>query len=85
VSRDATAVSAALFTFPADLRGASPNHDAAPADGSARKDGNCYLRLTRGGAWSGSPNVMRSASRIVFGSDIRMQYLGLRVARTLRK
>jgi formylglycine-generating enzyme required for sulfatase activity len=62
----------------------NPNYEGAPADGSAWTSGDCYLRVTRGGGWSVTPALMRSASRVPFGSDIKMQYLGVRVARTLR-
>jgi len=59
------------------------SYDGAPADGSAWKDGHCHMRVMRGGAWSRTPKAMRSASRIAFGSDISMQYFGLRVARSI--
>lgn len=62
----------------------NPTYRGAPADGSAWRQGDCSMRVVRGGAWSRTPSAMRAASRVAFGTDMRMQYLGLRVARTLR-
>jgi formylglycine-generating enzyme required for sulfatase activity len=55
----------------------------APSDGSAWKQGDCSLRVLRGGSWLGSPFPLRSAVR--FRNDQSFQYYtyGFRVARTL--
>ena len=55
----------------------------APSDGSARVTPRCGSRLLRGGGWSVSPLLVRSAVRIRDVPDFRYDYLGFRVARTL--
>jgi formylglycine-generating enzyme required for sulfatase activity len=68
-----------VFEWTADCWNAS---DAgAPADGSARTDGDCSHRVLRGGSWIFDPEVSRLAGRVrykFFAGD-----LGFRVARTL--
>ena len=60
------------------------NYDGAPTDGAAWiKGGDCNKRVVRAGAWTDSPDRIRSAARggsggLGFGVD-----LGFRVARTL--
>jgi formylglycine-generating enzyme required for sulfatase activity len=61
----------------------NPTYDGAPADGSARLTGNCAQRLTRGGAWSGKPWIVRAAERGRANADGRNSPLGFRVAREL--
>ena len=58
------------------------SYDGAPADGSAREDGDCRRRTIRGGSWSGKPNDIRSASRLWYPTDFRNNNLGFRIART---
>ena len=41
----------------------TPAGDGAPADGSARTDGNCNERVLRGGSWVTAPETTRSAFR----------------------
>ena len=60
-----------------------PNYDQAPADGSARMDGDCNLRVARGGSWGTTPADVRSARRIPLPTSFRLYSVGLRVARTL--
>jgi formylglycine-generating enzyme required for sulfatase activity len=60
------------------------NYDGAPQDGSAwTADGNCRLRVVRGGSWGFSPQILRSAIRLGRTTDSRDNYLGFRVGRTL--
>ena len=59
-------------------------HEGAPADGSARTDGDCDERVLRGGSWVTAPNTTRSAFRSgVQGRDRRDQFVdqGFRVVR----
>lgn len=42
----------------------NPTHAGAPADGSARLDGDCTGRVMRGGSWSNFPYNIRSAVRM---------------------
>ncbi|MGI9406444.1 MAG: SUMF1/EgtB/PvdO family nonheme iron enzyme, partial [Hyphomicrobiaceae bacterium] len=58
------------------------NHTGAPGDGSAR-GGNCERRVLRGGSWYHEPGFSRSAARISFPKQSRLNIAGLRVARTL--
>jgi len=53
-----------------------------PADAIPVSDGDCSLRVVRGGAWNGEPTDFRSANRVRFGVDIRDRSLGFRVAST---
>jgi formylglycine-generating enzyme required for sulfatase activity len=55
----------------------------APADGSASVNGDCGLRIQRGGKWFAKPNLVRSASRSASLLSTRSDVLGFRVARTL--
>jgi len=55
----------------------------APADGSAWASGNCGQRLVRGGSWESNPAAVRSAGRAYFIPFVRLNSVGLRVARPL--
>jgi formylglycine-generating enzyme required for sulfatase activity len=59
------------------------SHAGAPADGSARLSGDCSLRVLRGGSWYYLPMNTRSANRDRLTTDLRLYFLGFRVARTL--
>jgi formylglycine-generating enzyme required for sulfatase activity len=59
------------------------NYDQAPTDGSARTDGDCNLRLARGGSWGVDPDNVRSARRIRLPTSFRLYGVGFRVARML--
>ena len=55
----------------------------APTDGSSWTSGDCSRRVTRGGAWSGGPGGLRSASRSWDNPVSRVDFLGFRIGRTL--
>ncbi len=61
-------------------------HDSfvrAPTDGSAWVNPGCDRRVIKGGAWSSSPAMSRSAFRLASGPDGRDARVGFRVARDL--
>jgi formylglycine-generating enzyme required for sulfatase activity len=62
---------------------AADDYDAAPLDGSADLSGDCSLRVTRGGSWSGKPWLLRAAERGRARATGRNSPLGFRVARDL--
>ena len=55
----------------------------APSDGGARRYGDFFLRVLRGGAWSFHPHSIRSAGRFLGFYGNRYDHYGFRVARTL--
>jgi formylglycine-generating enzyme required for sulfatase activity len=58
------------------------SYTGAPVDGSAWTEGGEPNRhVVRGGAWSSSPRSLRSASRFWFTANLRLNYVGIRVAR----
>ncbi|WP_298885121.1 formylglycine-generating enzyme family protein [uncultured Bradyrhizobium sp.] len=59
-------------------------YEGAPADGSAWIEGDCSRHVLRGGSLSRAPQTRRAAARIWFGSSNRMNYMSVRVARTLQ-
>ena len=59
------------------------NYSGAPSDGSAWPNGNCEVRVSRGGSWGDVPRDLRSASRYWLATGNRHFYYGFRVARTL--
>lgn len=59
------------------------NYSGAPSDGSAWIDGDCSLRVLRGGSWGISPQGLRSAYRVGDDPTLRISDFGFRVARTL--
>jgi formylglycine-generating enzyme required for sulfatase activity len=64
-----------------------PWHDGyqdAPPDGSPWvKDGDEGRRVVRGGSWNAYPRSLRAARRYGTASDVRDDYIGFRLARTL--
>jgi formylglycine-generating enzyme required for sulfatase activity len=56
---------------------------SAPTDGRAWLNGNCGLRAVRGGSWTMSPNILRSAYRTWSPQKVRSDGVGFRVAMTL--
>ncbi len=59
------------------------DYSGAPADGAARRTGDCTLRVMRGGSWRGSPRHLRLAYRSWNSAGFRVSGLGFRVARTM--
>ena len=58
------------------------NYNGASSDSGARTSGDCGLRVVRGGAWNDLPQNLRSAYRYGVTTGSRLNYFGLRVART---
>jgi formylglycine-generating enzyme required for sulfatase activity/rhodanese-related sulfurtransferase len=59
------------------------NYSGAPRDGSAWTERGCKERVARGGAYNKPGESMRSSARSNFKPDIRLPYIGFRVARDL--
>jgi formylglycine-generating enzyme required for sulfatase activity len=63
------------------------SYSGAPVDGTAWTDGEGIdsdrRRVVRGGSWYYLPRYCRSAFRTWFEPDYRVDFLGLRLARTL--
>ena len=57
------------------------SYAAAPHSGAAWVDEHCDKRVLRGGSWAGYPAAVRSAVRLWYRPDIRMNVMGFRVAR----
>ena len=58
-----------------------PSYEGAPADGRARADGDCRLRIARGGAFNKPSASMRTYVRTKLDPNSRLNNLGFRVAR----
>ena len=56
------------------------NYEGAPKDGSAWTDGDCSLRVVRGGSWDDFVWSLRSASRDWYARTNRLDNLGFRLA-----
>lgn len=61
-----------------------PNYQGAPSDGSAWLDGNCAIRVLRGGAWDYPASGMRAANRYYFAHKARKANFGFRLALSAR-
>jgi formylglycine-generating enzyme required for sulfatase activity len=60
------------------------SYEGVPTDGSAWTSGaDCSDRVVRGGSLSNDPRYLRSAARGSVTTDVRVEYLGFRVGRTL--
>ena len=59
------------------------DYTGAPANGSARRSGDCSHRMVRGGSWYDSPEFLRSANRSRNQTGDRIVNIGFRVARTV--
>ena len=71
-----------VWEWVADCRHAG--YAGAPADGSAwTRGGDCGYRVLRGGSWFSLGLILRAAFRLWEAVDIRDDYVGFRLARTL--
>ena len=61
----------------------NPTHRGAPNDGSARTDGDCSLRVLRGGSFADKAIAVRSSARFRYDQGVRYYANGFRVARDL--
>ena len=59
------------------------SYEGAPEDGAAWTEGECSLRVLRGGSWGNIPGNLRSGSRSGNETGYRYDDIGVRVARTL--
>jgi len=59
------------------------SYRGAPGDGSAVVARDCGLRVLRGGSWNYFPKLLRSAYRYATPPEVRLDMVGLRVARPL--
>ena len=60
------------------------DYTGAPSGASAwMTGGDCSVRVLRGGSWSNAPQILRSAFRFKYPSELRSGDFGIRVARTL--
>ena len=59
------------------------SYAGAPADGSAWEQGDCNIRVLRGGSWDYNPWSLRSADRYWITTGSRYSLVGFRVARRL--
>jgi formylglycine-generating enzyme required for sulfatase activity/serine/threonine protein kinase len=57
------------------------SYAGAPIDGAAWKDGNCNVRVVRGGGWEDEGAVLRSAARSFGILNFRSKNIGFRLAR----
>ncbi|MFO1320762.1 MAG: formylglycine-generating enzyme family protein [Burkholderiales bacterium] len=62
----------------------TPGYVGAPTDGSARTDGSCHKRVSRGGGWNIYPAWVRSAYRYGLEPARRSNNLGFRIVRDVK-
>jgi formylglycine-generating enzyme required for sulfatase activity len=60
------------------------SYEGAPSDGRAWTTGDDSRRVLRGGSWDSGPGDLRSAFRNWLNAVSRYDFIGFRVARTLR-
>jgi formylglycine-generating enzyme required for sulfatase activity len=60
------------------------NYVGAPTDGSARTNGQCRLRVLRGGSFDSASTYTRSMARFRYDFDVRYYANGFRVVRELQ-
>jgi formylglycine-generating enzyme required for sulfatase activity len=61
----------------------NPTYRGAPNDGSAWTNGDCSLRVLRGGSFADKALAVRSSARFRYDEDVRYYANGFRVARDL--
>jgi formylglycine-generating enzyme required for sulfatase activity len=59
----------------------NPSYRGAPTDGSAWTNGDCSLRVLRGGSFADKALSVRSSARFRYDEDVRYYANGFRVAR----
>jgi formylglycine-generating enzyme required for sulfatase activity/serine/threonine protein kinase len=59
------------------------SHIGYAGDGTARTDGDCSVRVVRGGSWRSTPAYLRAANRGKLAQDNRSHLQGFRVVRTI--
>ena len=59
------------------------NYRGAPSNGQAWEQGDCSLRVLRGGSWDFGPSFLRPARRFWFTAVNRYVSIGFRIARSL--
>ena len=59
------------------------SYAGAPTGGNAWTQGECGIRVARGGSWYDQPGLLRNASRRWYPTAVRYSGVGFRVARTL--
>lgn len=59
------------------------SYHEAPSDGRAITEGFCWHRVIRGGAWDSAPRYLRSAARNQYSRDLRYNFIGFRVVRSV--
>lgn len=62
----------------------SADYKGAPADGTARTDGECVAGVSRGGGWFDPPANLRTARRLKTEANERRSDQGFRAARDIR-
>ena len=63
----------------------SPDYTDAPADGSARADGDCTEHELRGGSWFSTPAYVKANYRNHFAADYRTSSVGIRLVRDIQQ
>jgi formylglycine-generating enzyme required for sulfatase activity len=61
----------------------NPSYRRAPSDGSAWTNGDCSLRVIRGGSLADKAGALRSSARFRYEEDVRYYTNGFRVMRDL--
>ena len=61
-----------------------PHYKGAPRDGAPRLDGNCDIRVIRGGSWYYYSRQSRSSSRAKNPAAVKSYWLSFRVVRELQ-
>ena len=59
------------------------NYHGAPANGGVWSDGNCSLRVLRGGSWDSAPESLRASKSLRIPNGRAGSGLAFRIARTL--
>jgi formylglycine-generating enzyme required for sulfatase activity len=59
-----------------------PNPATGPVDGGPRRDGDCGLRIMKGGSWASMPVRIRASFRDAYTPGDYGEFIGFRVARS---